>query len=155
MLGYKVNIKNESTEIELNNILENDKSSVIAVTFSMNSINDSKVRNRDDDVRCEFVIEGKITETNKDETKKLTEWSKDNNKDTMYRDVDIKVYNSNGENGKVLRTYQVMKMFVLDYEEFFGKKPEDNSSSDTNDIGYYRLFIAQKEGNNPIQVFSY
>lgn len=155
MVGYNIKIatEGESEVIELTNIEGEGEPSILAVTFSMNTL-DNNVQNRADAVRCEMVIDGTITVGNKVNTAKLLTWSRDNNKKTKYRNIEINVINSNSKDGgDGLRTYRVENMFVIDYKESFGRTL-DNIITD-EDQGYFRIFIAQQNGNHPINTYSY
>lgn len=144
MAGYQLTIKNVEDIIELSTKEQNGKADVTSVSFKMNTI-DENTRNRADSVRGEITIKGNITPENKDNTKKLAKWSMDSDKKTLYRDVEVVVYDAENCTGDVLRRYQMNTMFVIDYIEDFGNE---------SDSGIYELFIAQREGNEKKEVFS-
>lgn len=150
MAAYKLTIKNNGKdEIVLSTLKENSTDStksvlgILGISFKMNTLNDD-TRNRSDAVRAEFKIKGRITSENRDDTKKITKWSMDSNQSTIYRNVELVVYEGE-ENGTILRRYQIDSMFVVDYEENFEDKGSD---------GTFELFIAQKERGGNKEVFS-
>ena len=144
MAGYKLNIKNNEETITFSTEIKNgDKQDITKVSFKMNTLDDMS-RNRSDAVRAEVVIIGNITVENRDNTKKLAKWSMDANRKTLYRDVELVVYDSDNCSGDVLRRYEISTMFVLDYEENF----------ESADSGIFTLFIAQKDGSDSKEVFS-
>ena len=61
------------------------------------------------------------------------------------------VYNSKNCSGDVLRRYQIANMFVIDYEEF---NVIEKDGKENEEALNFRLFIAQKEGDKDIKVFS-
>lgn len=145
MAGYQVSISNSEGVIEFSSEKEDNAVTVKTVDFRMNTINDS-TRNRADAVRAEFEIKGEINKSNRDNTLKLLKWSIDNNQKTLYRDVEIVVYDSENLTGEVLRRYQIANMFVIDYEE--------TTCLDNDEMLNFRLFIAQKAGDKEIKIFS-
>ena len=144
MAGYKLSIKNNSEVIELSTAQQNGKPDITKVTFKMNTLDDD-TRNRADSVRGELKIEGIITADNRDNTKMLAKWAMDSDRKTLYREVEVVIYDGENCTGDVLRRYQMNSMFVIDYDERFG---------DDSDSGRFELFIAQKEGNEKKEVFS-
>lgn len=144
MAGYKLLIKNNEEVIELSTAEQNGKPDITKVTFKMNTL-DNTTRNRADAVRGELQIEGIITPDNRDNTKMLAKWAMDTDRKTLYREVEVIVYDGKNCTGDILRRYQMNSMFVIDYDEQFG------SDSDSGD---FKLFIAQKEGNEKKEVFS-
>lgn len=145
MAGYQVSISNSEGVIEFSSEKEDNAVTIRTVDFRMNTINDN-TRNRADAVRAEFEIRGEINKSNRDNTLKLLKWSVDNNQKTLYRDVEVVVYNSENLTGDVLRRYQIANMFVIDYEE--------TNCADNAELLNFRLFIAQKEGDKDIKIFS-
>lgn len=144
MAGYNLSIKNNEEVIELSTEEEVGKPVITEVSFKMNTLDDH-ARNRADAVRGELKITGVITAENRDETKPLAKWAMDADRKTLYRSVEIVVYDGKNCTGEVLRRYQFSNMFVIDYEENFGGD---------SDSGTFELFIAQKEGNEKKEVFS-
>ncbi|MEY8516988.1 hypothetical protein AALC25_08675 [Lachnospiraceae bacterium 29-84] len=143
--GYKLTIKNQQGEvIALSTEEEHGHPDITNVSFKMNTIDDN-TRNRADSVRCEIVIEGMITKENKELTKQLANWAKNSADKAIYRDVELVVHERRNCTGEVLRRYEINTMFVIDYEEVFGKE---------SDSGVYTLFLAQREGNGKKDVFS-
>lgn len=149
MAGYKISITNSEGAIEFSTAGEDNAVSIKSVEFRMNTLNDD-TRNRADTVRAEFEIKGKIDNNNRDNTLKLLNWSIDKNQKTLYRDVEVIVYNSENCSGDVLRRYDISNMFVIDYEEFCVNE-ENSQNKETLD---FRLFIAQKDGDKTIKVYS-
>ena len=147
MAGYNMTIKNSEETIEFSTKDMDDKPDITGIQFKMNTLDDL-VRNKADSVRNEFVINGNITGTNRDYTKKLAKWAMDTDKKTLYREVEIVVYDSQNCSGEVLRRFEASNMFVIDYEEIFSNAENDSDS------GTYKLSIAQKEGNSRREVFS-
>ena len=144
MAGYQLTITNAEEMIELSTSEEKGLAEIEKLKFKMNTLDDS-TKNRSDSIRGELIIIGNITPENKDKTKRLAKWAMDTNKKTLYRDVEIIVYDGENCTGDILRRYQMNTMFVIDYEEDFGKE---------SDNGKYTLFIAQREGNEKKEVFS-
>lgn len=142
MAGYQISITNSEGSIEFSSKAENNAVTITEVNFRMNTLDDN-ARDHANAVRAEFEIKGSIDENNKSNTLKLLKWSIDNDQKTLYRDVEVVVYNDTGLTGEVLRRYQVKQMFVIDYEE---------TSSDEN-RGYFKLFIAQKADNKEIKIY--
>lgn len=156
MAGFVLTIKNAEETIELSSKATEgkDDASILDIDFRMNTLKDD-TRNRADGVRCELVITGLISEDIKDETKRLAKWSMDSDKNTLYRDVALVVYEKDNLTGNVLRRYEFNSMFVIDYEESFGSKIQQKELKGISDEkGVYTLFLAQKEGNNKKEVFS-
>lgn len=144
-MGYNVTISNSESAIEFSTADESSAPSITSVTFKMNTLDDS-TRNHSDSVRAEIVIKGNINEDNRDNTLKLLQWAIDSDLNTMYRDVDITVYEDTKQTGKVLRCYQVKNMFVIDYQENKSQQKAANYE--------FELFIAQKENCSDIKVFA-
>lgn len=144
MAGYKLLVKDNSEVIELSTAEQNGKPDITKVVFKMNTLDDN-TRNRADSVRGELKIEGIITPDNRDNTKMLAKWAMDADRKTLYRDVEVIVYDGINCTGDILRRYQMSSMFVIDYDEQFGSD---------SDSGTFELFIAQKEGNEKKEVFS-
>ena len=118
-------------------------SEIERIEFKMNTIDDN-TRNHADSVRAEIKICGPITADDKEVINKLAIWAMDSNKSTLYRDVELTVYEGENCTGKVLRKYQIQSMFVIDYTESFKN----------DESGTYELFIAQKEGKYKQEVFA-
>lgn len=150
MTGYEITITNSEGTIEFSTANEDNAVSIESVEFRMNTINDN-TRNRADAVRAEFEIKGTVDNNNRDNTLKLLKWSIDKDQKTLYRDVEVIVYNSKNCSGDVLRRYQIANMFVIDYEEF---NVIEKDGKENEEALNFRLFIAQKEGNKDIKVFS-
>lgn len=150
MAGYNLSIKNIDEVIELSTGDGDGKQVITEVSFKINTLDDN-TRNRADAVRGELKISGVITPENRDITKLLAKWAIDADRKTLYRNVEIVVYDSKNCTGDVLRRYQLTNMFVIDYEENFGGDASDSGDSDS---GTFFLFIAQKEGNEKKEVFS-
>lgn len=144
MAGYAVEIKNSEDMISFSTADAGDKPDITKVIFTMNTL-DNSTRNKADSVRSELEISGTINAENRDRTKMLAKWSLDADRKTLYRDVEVVVYSSRNCTGDVLRRYQISNMFVIDYAETF---------DGDGDSGTFKLFIAQKEGNNKKEVFS-
>lgn len=144
MAGYQLTIKNSEETIELSTKEAEGMPEIKSLIFKMNTLDD-KTKNRADCVRGELTIIGNITPESRDKTKSLAKWSMDANKKTLYRNVEIVVYEGENCTGDVLRRYQIDTMFVVDYIEEFGA---------ASDVGQYTLFIAQREGNGKKEVFS-
>lgn len=142
MAGYQISITNSEGVIEFSTKQENNAATITEVNFRMNTL-DNNACDHANAVRAEFEIKGSIDENNKSNTLKLLKWSIDNDQKTLYRDVEVVVYNNPNLTGEVLRRYQVKQMFVIDYEE---------TSSDGN-RGYFKLFIAQKADNKEIKIY--
>lgn len=133
-VGYKIKITGGSEVIELTTV--GSPGSLKSVTFKMNTLDDHS-RNRASDIRCEIVLEGSIQADTLDATVSLAKWSMDANAKSIYRSVELEIYEDAECTGKLLRRYEVDDMFVLDYSEKFGESTEN---------GTFTLFIAQKEG---------
>lgn len=150
MPGYEITISNNDGTIEFSTKEEGNAVSIESVEFRMNTINDN-TRNRADAVRAEFEIKGIVDNNNSENTLKLLKWSIDQDQKTLYRDVEVVVYNSGNCSGDVLRRYQISNMFVIDYEEYHITEKDSNKNQETLN---FRLFIAQKEGDKDIKVYS-
>ena len=93
MAGYRLTIKNAGESIELSTKEQEGKAEIRGIKFKMNTLDDS-TQNRADSVRCEMTITGFVTPENKDKTKRLAKWSMDSDKKTLYRDVELLVYDA-------------------------------------------------------------
>lgn len=142
--GYELSIKNNTETIEMSTKEKEDVADIKEIRFKMNTLDDYTT-NRADSVRAELRIEGTITTENRDNTKKLAKWAMDDDRKTMYRDVELVAYEGENCSGDVLRRYKIDQMFVIDYEEEIGDK---------SDYGTFKLFIAQKDGSAKKDVFS-
>lgn len=145
MAGYQINISNSEGEIEFSSEKEDNAVTIKTVDFRINTINDN-TRNRSDAIRAELEIRGEINKSNRESTLKLLKWSIDNNQKTLYRKVEVVVYDSENLTGEVLRRYEIANMFVIDYDE--------TTCSESDEMLNFRLFIAQKEGDRDIKIFS-
>lgn len=143
--AYDVKIEG-TEEINFNKETDTEGASISKVVYKMNTLNDDSL-NRDSAVRCELIIEGTITQSNKDETLKLTKWSMIGSGDGIYRKVTMIVYTDESRN-EVLRQYTVDKMFCIDYDEVFSDDVKQNEA------GKFILHIAQREGNHSKDVFA-
>lgn len=143
--AYDVKIEGVE-EINFNRETDNEGASISKVIFKMNTLNDDSL-NRDSAVRCELIIEGTITQDNKDETLKLTKWSMIGSGEGIYRKVTVIVYTDDSRD-EVLRQYTVDKMFCIDYDEEFSEDVKQNEA------GKFILHIAQREGNHSKDVFA-
>ena len=155
MNGYKLTIKNGEETIAFSTAEGEYRGSVpiTGAEFKMNTLNDETV-NRPDEVRVELKIYGNITEQDREETLKLTKWSMDANRKTLYRDVELTVYSNQNCTGDTLRVYQFSSMFVIDYQESFTKLRGEDKSSQDGDMGTFLLFIAQKAGSEEKHVYA-
>jgi hypothetical protein len=147
MSAIAYDVKIEGTEqINFNKDTDNEGASISKVIFKMNTLNDDSL-NRDSAVRCELIVEGKITQDNKNETLKLTKWSMIGSGEGIYRKVTVIVYTDDSRN-EVLRQYTVDKMFCIDYDESFSEDVKQGEA------GRFILHIAQREGNHSKDVFA-
>ena len=148
MLGYLVSIENDEGVIEISSENEGEACTVNSVEFKMNTIDDT-TRNRSDEVREELTICGNIYNENKDNTLNMLKWAIDSNNKTVYRTVDVKVYDTANMTGNVLRHYQLANMFVIDYSE---NKP--NKDSKASEALEYTMKLAQKAGKHELGVYT-
>lgn len=137
MAYFELKVSSENTdtiEFKVNN--DEDKG-FSSVKFKMNTI-DNDVKGRATGIRAEFLIKGVINDSTKNEVQKLAAWAITKEEEELYRSIEIVVKNNESQTAKVLRRYVFSDMFVVDYKESFGK---DTSA---NNIGKFKLFVAQK-----------
>lgn len=151
-LGYELTITDlKGGTIVLSSMKEGHqgKEDIMAVSYKSNTLNDDTIA-RSNDVRAEIRVIGRITVENKKATCDVANWSKENNSDLIYRTVKLLTYESTSSNAKMLRTYEIKSMFVLDYTEGY-EIPTENFPTDKlegeNDNGLFELYLVQKNGN--------
>ena len=148
-LGYRLTITdNNGSEIFLSSMLvdRDDKrpDDIINASYKLNTI-DNDALSRSNEARAEITISGIISELNTKETCKLASWAKETNSDLIYRKVKLVIYANTDENAKMLRSYEIEQMFVLDYKETFCNSSEDNKEGSS---GQFELYVVQKKGNH-------
>jgi len=159
MKGYKLSIKNSAgDEISLSTAVEKGQANelgspdITEARFKMNTLDNSVVA-RASSVRAELMISGNITENNKEKILKLALWATDDNPKTIYRSVELIVYSDQYCQGEVLRTYNISNMFVVDYTEEFTNI--DSGHVKDADLGAFKLFIVQRDGNTQKKISAY
>lgn len=147
-LGYRLTITDENGgEIFLSSMLadRDDKrpADIIKASYKLNTIDDTAL-SRSNEARAEIKVSGIISEFNAKETCKLASWAKETNSDLIYRKVKLVTYANTDANAKMLRSYEIEQMFVLDYTETFS----DSSKNDEGSSGQFELYVVQKKGNH-------
>ena len=117
---------------------------ITSAEVMFDTINDD-TKTKSDAILARMTITGNIT-TGKDtsindQAIKLSEWARDLNEETTYRNVTLTVKTSTTN---VFRIYQIPDMFVCDYKESF-------KSSDTNDAYAFELKLTQSENKLKFQ----
>lgn len=149
-LGYQLTITDsKGGEIFLSS-KDNEydgKPDIISVSYKSNTLNDD-AKARANDIRAEIVVIGRITDGNKKKTCDVANWAKEKDSSLIYRKVKLVTYPTTSD-PKVLRSYEIENMFVLDYTESFDRPTESfNGEIDKeNDNGLFELYIVQKDGN--------
>lgn len=87
-------------------------------------------------IQARMTIRGKIEPEITDSLLKISEWARDLNDDTTYRKVTLTIKADAA--GKILRTYEIPMMFVIDYFETYDAPKEDDAT-------IFELVLAQKE----------
>lgn len=142
-LGYRLTIvDSKGNEIFLSSMKADLEESsrrpdISSAKYVSNTLKDD-VLSRSKDFRAEIKVKGIITEENKTETCKVTCWSKETDSELEYRKVKLVVYTAEDSNAKILRSYEIESMFVLDYSESFHE--QDDS------VGTFELYLVQKSG---------
>lgn len=138
--GYKIEVTCETKEkILLETESDNGpgQNNVTELSFAKKTLD--HVKTQANTLHLEFTIKGKINEVSKVVLKDVAEWAMDENKNTLYRTVEIFVNDDDTgsiETDKIFRHYSFEKMYVVDYVETFIREGEDD--------GEYSLIIAQK-----------
>lgn len=144
-LGYELTITDsKGGVIYLYTNADDNKSNIdiINASYKSNTLNNN-VMTRASDVRAEINVLGLIKDSRKTETCKLAEWAKEKNPDLVYRTVKLVVHSSPSDS-KILRSYELEGMFVVDYKESF----DEYDKQTANDCGVFELYIVQKQGAN-------
>ena len=148
-LGYRLTITDsKNNSIFLSSMKEDTKENgrigdITMASYKSNTLNDDTL-SRSNDVRAEIKIYGVITNENKDITCSVASWAKETDTELIYRKVKLVAYSSTDPNAKLLRSYEIENMFVLDYEETF--KDDPNNGGDGSS-GVFVLYVVQKKGN--------
>ncbi|MBQ7008834.1 MAG: hypothetical protein IJN05_06415 [Ruminococcus sp.] len=148
-LGYRLTITDENGgAIFLSSMREDCQEDgrvgeIVKAFYKTNTIDDN-VLSKSNDSRAEIIVKGRITEFNKEETCKLASWSIETDSNLIYRTVKLVTYTSTDKNAKMLRSYEIEQMFVLDYTEEFNNSSDDNEASSGN----FELYVVQKKGNH-------
>ena len=87
---------------------------------------------------AKIEIVGRLREPIKTEIIKLFNWAKEKNSEKWYRNIEIKIKESEDN---VIRVYNFENVFILDYKEVY--KPDDEEGS----LDYFTVNITQKENN--------
>ena len=116
-----------------------DKNAITKVDFKIDTV-DENPENRTDHILVKMEIHGIINPNTMSECTKMLEWAKLANNEDVYRIVSLKI---KGEDGKLVRSYYIKKMFVEDYYESFVTKDENNSTEKLQ----YTLKLIQVCGN--------
>ncbi len=152
-MGYELTISDgNGQEIRLSSLKGGytGDPDIISASYKSNTLKDEAL-SRSNDVRAEIKICGRITEENKTETNKLAAWAIDSKKETIYRTVKLVVHPTQTDS-TVLRSYEVERMFVLDYDESYGcntglENTNPTGEEENNDCGFFKLFVVQKSGD--------
>lgn len=101
---------------------------------------DKSSSDRSDQLYNTLVVEGTLTDKSQKETKEIFDWSMKTDKDSVYKTVEIKVFNQE----ELLRDYYLKDMYCSSYEEHFNEKadPAKNES-----IGTFVLRMKQRKGS--------
>ncbi len=138
--GYRIDVSCEGKDFRLSTESEGGTGQYTVTHLSFAKKTQDHVKNQANTLHLEFEIKGIINEESKGVLKNVAEWAMDENKNTLYRKVEILVNNDDTgsiETDKIFRRYTFGKMYVVDYEEIFVKEGNE-------DDGEYRLIIAQK-----------
>lgn len=116
-------------------MLEDENEIVLSYVETIEFVNDTVddyAKDRTGNVVNKVIISGEIKQENKEVTKKLIDWSLANNKNEVYRKVEIVAKHTE----EIIREYILDYAFVMDYSESF------NGQSAT-----YNLLISQRQAN--------
>lgn len=140
-LGYELTITDSKGGV-INLYTNEENTDIINASYKSNTLNNDVIA-RATQVRAEINVLGIINDLRKAETCKLAEWAKEKNPDLVYRTVKLVVHPSPSDS-KILRSYELEGMFVVDYKESF----DEYDKQTANDCGVFELYIVQKQGAN-------
>lgn len=134
--GYEIKIKDDKGKQIILNTEGTGNNTIDKVYFRKKTL--PNANNRANSMHCEFEITGELNNNTKQQLKDVACWALDVNKDTLYRTVEIIVYEDDEEKTteKTYRNYKFSNMYVIDYEEAFDKNGKDE--------GDFMLLIGQK-----------
>lgn len=130
-------------EVKISKLEEEDNQIVLTYIDKIKFINDTVddyAKDRTGNVVNKVKIYGEIKQENKDITKRLIDWSLANEKNEVYRKVEITAKHT----GEIIREYVLDYAFIMDYSEKFEKEKVT-----------YKLLISQRQANlNTIKAYS-
>lgn len=127
--GFDVEITQENGEV-----IFLDEKAVSEVEFKIDTVEED-VKDRSENVINKVIISGDIKEETKEQTRLLALWSLDKKREKVYRRIAITLRSG----GETLRTYDMDKVFCIDYtERFKARKGEGHT---------FELVIAQRKDN--------
>ena len=125
--GFEVKIIQED-----GNVIDLGESVIKSIRFKIDTVEED-VKDRSDNVINKVEVKGSITPESKKETRKLALWSLDKMRSKVYRKASLIIR----EGGEVLRTYEMDKVFCIDYIETF--------QSGSGNKGEFELIVAQRK----------
>ena len=134
---YEVKIEDQDGE-EVIVITETEGGQYITgLIVELDTIN-NQARQKSSAMLATIEIVGRLREPIKTEIIKLIKWAKEKNSEKWYRNIEIKIKESEDN---VIRVYNFENVFILDYKEVY--KPDDEEGS----LDYFTVNITQKENN--------
>ena len=134
---YEVKIEDQDGE-EVIVITETEGGQYITgLIVELDTIN-NQARQKSSAMLAKIEIVGRLREPIKTEIIKLFNWAKEKNSEKWYRNIEIKIKESEDN---VIRVYNFENVFILDYKEVY--KPDDEEGS----LDYFTVNITQKENN--------
>ena len=134
---YEVKIEDQDGE-EVIVITETEGGQYITgLIVELDTIN-NQARQKSSAMLAKIEIVGRLRESIKTEIIKLFNWAKEKNDEKWYRNIEIKIKESEDN---VIRVYNFENVFILDYKEVY--KPDSEEGS----LDYFTVNITQKENN--------
>lgn len=135
MSNYSMKIKMEDEEIILGVEKDDD---ITSMEIMLDTVDD-KTLTKSKAMLMKVEVKGNIHTVNKDKLRKIFLWAKELEIDSAYCDVILEI-----KTGKStpLRTYQLEKVFVCKYMEFY-RDSNDNEGGDFG--GTYEFTLVQKK----------
>ena len=134
---YEVKIEDQDGE-EVIAINETEGGQYITgLIVELDTIN-NQARQKSSAMLAKIEIVGRLRESIKTEIIKLFNWAKEKNDEKWYRNIEIKIKESEDN---VIRVYNFENVFILDYKEVY--TPDDDEET----FDYFTVNITQKENN--------